>query len=70
MTLKFSDIHKSARVIMMSGASIYLVIFGLTMSFGTFTWHADFLGTHGEPFLVIGLGIFAAIEAYWVIRKK
>ena len=59
-------------VIGLAGSAIYLFIFGITMSFGAFTWTPDWLGTHGEPFLVITLSLItttAAINEYRALNK-
>lgn len=58
------------RVVMLSGAAIYLIILGVTMIGGTFTWHADYLGTHGEAVMVVAFGTWCALEAIWNARSK
>ena len=53
-------------IIGLAGSAIYLFIFGVTMSFGAFTWTPDFLATHGEPYMVIA---FAAVSAYAALQE-
>ena len=55
--------RKAVRVVMLAGCAVYLLVFGVTMALGPFSWTPDWLGSHGEPFLVLALGFYAGYEA-------
>ena len=61
---------RAIRVVMLSGAAIYLGALGFAMAHGAFTWTPDFLGSHGEPFLVLGLALWLVYEAVMTERAK
>lgn len=69
------EFFKAIRIVMLAGGSIYLLVFGLTMAYaangpGFFTWTADWLGRHGEPYLVLLFGGYLIYECIMSWRSS